>query len=75
MTDHAVAALAERGVTSPSTELLRLEMLVQHLDEAACLASTLGQLDLERRIGLVLTQARDQRTAVEMYSRIAPGGT
>jgi len=42
MTRHALTALAERGITSPTTELLRLELMNQHLAEAGGLAAMLG---------------------------------
>lgn len=56
---HAAEALRERGVTHPSTSLLRLEMIAQHLGEAESLAAMLGNRYLEHTIGLVRGAARD----------------
>ena len=70
-TDYALENLKERGITSPSTELLRLELIHQHLDEAACLASLINQRELERAIASVLLKVRDQRHIVERCSVIA----
>ena len=70
-TGYALATLAERGITQPSQELLRLELVHIHLEEACCLASILGQRELERSIATVLLKVRDQRGVVERCSVIA----
>lgn len=54
----AATALAQRGIADPTTQLVRLEMLRQHLDEAACLAAMLGERDLERAISVPSEAAR-----------------
>lgn len=68
---HAVAALAERGISSPSQELLRLQQVIQHLEAAAALASSLGQHELELLVCLPLGRARAQLQLVERHSKIA----
>ena len=70
-TGYAEQALAERGQLHPSNELLRLELVHIHLEEACCLASILGQRELERSIATVLLKVRDQRGVVERCSVIA----
>lgn len=71
-TRYALEALKERGVIDPSTELLRLEIINQHLGEAACLATLLGLLELEKGIAFQALRARTMRQQVEAGSRIIP---
>lgn len=67
---YAEETLAERGIIYPSTELLRLEMVCIHLDEARCLASLLGQRAIEQAIATVLLRVRTQLSMVADFSRI-----
>lgn len=69
-TGYAEEALAERGILSPCVELLRLELVFIHLDEARCLASLLGQRAIERAITEILLRVRTQLSMVADYSRI-----
>lgn len=69
---YAEQELEERGIKDPSTELLRLELIVQHLREAESLAAMLGLLDLEHTIQKSSIKARDIRGEVEHGSRITP---
>jgi hypothetical protein len=73
-TAHAVAALAERGISSPSIELIRLEMAIQHLEEACCLFQVLDQYELELLTNGLMGKAMAQRQLVERYSMIAGVG-
>lgn len=70
MTRHALTALAERGITSPTTELLRLELMNQHLAEAGCLAAMLGQRPLEAHIEHAAEAGRRLRRLVEHGAQI-----
>lgn len=69
-TQYAEEALAKRGLFYPSSELLRLEMVYIHLDEAHCLASLLGQKAIERAIMEVMLRVRTQLSMVADFSRI-----
>ncbi len=71
-TGYALANLQERGVTHPSQELVRLELVHIHLEEAACLASLLEQRELGRSIASITVRVRDQRDFIERYCVIAP---
>lgn len=75
MTRHALTALAERGITTPTNELLRLELMNQHLAEAGCLAAMLGQRPLEAHIERAADAGRRLRRLVEMGTHIiTPAG-
>jgi hypothetical protein len=71
-TSYAEAALAERGITQPSNELLRLELVHIHLQEAACLAALIGQHELERGINFHVERVRIMSRQVELGSKIVP---
>ena len=73
-TQYALAALKERGIQEPSQELLRLELVYIHLEEAACLASLIGQKELAKGIQFHLLRVRIQRSFAERFSVIAPAG-
>ena len=70
-TGYAEQALAERGQLHPSNELVRLELVHIHLEEACCLASLLDQRELERAIASIIVRVRDQQGVVETCSVIA----
>jgi len=69
---YAEAALAERGIREPSQELLRMEIIHQHLSEAACLAALIGQRELARGINFHVERVQIMCQQVELGSRIVP---
>lgn len=71
-TGLALAALADRGITEPSQELLRMEIIHQHLSEAACLAALIGQRELAKGINFHVERVRIMCQQVELGSRIVP---
>ena len=55
-TELARQALNGRGVSDPTTEQLRQEMMVQHLKEAAILASLLGQEPIAKKLERIISK-------------------